>query len=120
MRACHKLVRSVAMEAAGQLYEGVMSNDVVWKEWKKQNPQCQTARQLEVRFIEKNWTQCIEFARATLGLMLGRRDISDEMKVTIYEALTLDNAIPVGKGRKATVDIINKGLLGGSGGKVVH
>jgi len=108
MRACHKLVRSIAQEACGNLYEVVMSRNDIHAEWKRQNPQCKTAKALESLFIAKNWPQCIEFARATMAMMLGRLDISDHMKHEIYEALILDNKIPVGRGAASTSNFINQ------------
>lgn len=108
MRACHKLVRSIAQEACGNLYEVVMSRNDIHAEWKRQNPQCTTAKQLESLFIVKNWPQCIEFARATMAMMLGRSDISDHMKHEIYEALILDNKIPVGRGVASTAAFVNQ------------
>lgn len=94
--ACHKAIRKVAQEAAGQLYETLMADNVVFEEWKKQNPGL-SEKALETRFITKNWGRCIEFARATLGSLLGRPDISDEVKREIHEVLVLDAQLRVGR-----------------------
>ena len=89
---CHKQVRDVAMAAAGQLYESVMSDNRYFSTWKRQNPGC-TPKELERRFINKNWPRCIEFARQTLTVMLTRDDISQETKDQIFEVLELDFAL---------------------------
>jgi hypothetical protein len=79
----------VAREAAGQLYESMMGNDGFYKLWKKQNPGA-NAKQLEERFINKNWGKCLDFARATLTEMLKRPDVSEEMKDEIMVILEQD------------------------------
>lgn len=94
--ACHKAIRDVAQAAAGELYESFMRENEVYAEWKRQNPGL-TAKQLETRFIAKNWGKCIEFARATLAHMLTRPDIAESVKDNILEVLILDNSIPVGR-----------------------
>jgi len=79
----------VAQAAAGELYENVMSNNAYYEAWKKQNPGL-NAKQLESRFIAKNWQKCIEIARATLVEMLKRPDIGEDMKDGIMEILEGD------------------------------
>ena len=92
----HKVVATVAKEAAGQLYETVMGDNVIYTEWKRQNPNM-NAKQLEKRFIDKNWGKCIEFARATLSLMLNNHSLPEKVREDIYEALVLDNTLVVGR-----------------------
>lgn len=96
MKACHKYVAGVAREAAGQLYEQLMKDDLLWKMWRQQNEGL-SDEALERRFIEKNWGKCIDFARATMGHMLSRPDIDQKLKDEIYEALQLDSSLPVGR-----------------------
>ena len=88
-QVCHVQVRDVAMAAAGQLYESVMSNNEYFKVWKKQNPGLDP-KALEKRFIDQNWHRCIDFARSTLTMMLTRPDISEQMKEQIMDVLEKD------------------------------
>jgi len=92
-RVCHAKVMEVAKAAAGELYESLMSNDAMFKAWKKQNPNCKNAKQLEKAFIDKNWGSCLEFARATLTIMLTRPDVADSMKDEIMIILEQDQAL---------------------------
>lgn len=90
--ACHIRIRDVAKRASGHLYENLMSNNEMFDKWKKQNPDC-TPKELERRFIEKNWPKCIEFARATLALMLRQDDISDKIKEQVMDILEKDQLL---------------------------
>lgn len=87
--ACHVGVREVAMAAAGQMYEQLMSNNTMFARWRAENPGC-NPKQLEKRFIDQNWAQCILFARATLTKMLSQPNISDSMKEDIMDILEKD------------------------------
>jgi hypothetical protein len=91
-QVCHKQIRDVAMAAAGELYGSMMSNNEFFATWKKQNPGC-NAKQLERRFIERNWPRCIEFARQTLTILLTREDVAQEVKDQIMEVLEQDFAL---------------------------
>jgi hypothetical protein len=82
----------VAKAAAGELYESMMSNDAFFKAWKNQNPGA-SPKELERRFIERNWGQCIEFARATLTVMLTRDDVAESMKDEIMVILEQDQTL---------------------------
>ena len=93
---CHKMVAAVAKEAAGNLYEVVMGDNKVFEEWKRQNPDA-TQKQLENRFVEKNWGKCLEFARATLATMLSSATISEKVKDEIVDALVKDNQLVRGR-----------------------
>lgn len=90
--ACHIRVRDVAQAAAGQLYESMMGNNGFYETWKKQNPGC-TPKQLEARFIDRNWPKCLDFARATLAVMLRQPDISDKMKEEVVDILHKDQLL---------------------------
>jgi hypothetical protein len=70
----------------------MMSSNVFYDEWRKQNPGC-NAKELEKRFIRKNWGTCIEFARTTLTLMLTRDDVDEEMKEEIMAILEQDQLL---------------------------
>jgi hypothetical protein len=91
-QVCHKQVRNVAMAAAGQLYESMMSNNHFNEEWKRQNPDLD-GKKLEKRFIEQNWMRCLDFARATLALMLTKDEVSEVMKEEIMDILEKDFSI---------------------------
>jgi hypothetical protein len=91
-QVCHVKVMEVAKAAAGELYESMMGNDAFFKAWKKQNPGA-NPKQLERRFIEKNWGSCLEFARATLTVMLTRHDVAEELKEEIMVILEQDQTL---------------------------
>lgn len=93
---CHKLVAKTAREAAGELYDLLMSNDKMFTEWKRQNPGC-SSKQLESRFIEKNWGRCLQIARATLAMLLNG-PLEECLKDQIVEALCLDTTLRRGRG----------------------
>ena len=104
---CHKMIRAVAQEAAGELYELLMSDNALYEEWKKQNPGL-TAKQLSSRFITTRWGVCIPFARATLTLML-TKPIDDRVKESIMEALTLDATLIRGRVEKSQIVGVRNG-----------
>jgi len=91
-RACHVRVREVAKAAAGELYESMMGNNLFFDAWKKQNPG-KDGKALERAFIEKNWGSCLEFARATLTVMLTRPDVAESMKEEIMVILEQDQVL---------------------------
>lgn len=89
---CHVEVMKVAKAAAGELYEKLMGNNQLFMTWKKQNPGC-GPKTLEKRFIDRNWPQCIEFARTTLTVLLTQPDVEDAVKDKIMEVLELDQQL---------------------------
>lgn len=91
---CHKLVKKIAQEAAGELYETLMSDNLLFTEWKRQHPGL-GSKQLELRFVAKNWGRCLDFARATLGQMLNS-ELDLASKDAIMEALVLDASLQPG------------------------
>ena len=93
---CHKMLRKVAQELAGQLYEMLMSDNVLFEEWKKGNPGL-SMKALEVRFIAKFWGKCLGEARATLALLLRDQTLPDQVKEDIMEALVLDASLTRGR-----------------------
>src|SRR5215469_6538263 len=86
---CHKLVAKVAREIAGNLYETLMASDQLWTEWQRQNPEA-SRKELERRFIGRNWGRCIEAARTCLALSLRSPNLDEHAKEEISEALILD------------------------------
>jgi len=93
---CHVQIREIAKTAAGELYERLMGDQRHYDAWKKQNPDC-TAKQLEERFIAKNWPKCIPYARTTLKLLLGRPDVADSLKEQIIDVLEKDASLVRGR-----------------------
>jgi hypothetical protein len=106
-KVCHVKVAEVAKAAAGRLYEALMGDNEYYEIWKKQNPGA-SPKELEKRFINRNWQNCIEFARATMTLMLTRDDVDESLKEEIMIILEQDQSIknmnvsgpPFGTGRK--------------------
>lgn len=91
-KMAHKMVAETAKGIAGNLYETLMGQDEYWKAWQKQNPDC-SRKELERRFIEKNWAKCLDSARATLvGLLRG--PLPDHLKEEIIDALCKDASLP--------------------------
>lgn len=91
-RLCHIKVAEVAKAAAGELYDKMMGDNEFYEVWKKQNPDA-SPKQLEKRFIDKNWGKCLDFARQTLTMMLTRPEISEAMKEEIFDILEKDKSI---------------------------
>lgn len=88
---CYPMIRATAIEMAGELYDLMMKNNQQYTEWKRMHPELNIA-QLEIRFLELKWPELIEDARTTLARMLGS-NISEELKVSIHDALVKDNAL---------------------------
>lgn len=95
---CHKMIREVARAAAGELYDKVMGDNKVFAEWKRQNEGA-TTKQLEDRFIDRNWGKCIQFARATLATMLRQNNLPEKVKEEILDALVKDASLTRGRDR---------------------
>jgi hypothetical protein len=91
-KVCHIKIAEVAKSAASHLYDTMMEENCFYEMWKKQNPDA-TPKQLEQRFVQKNWTKCIDFARTTLTLMLTKDDVSEGVKDEIMEILEQDQSI---------------------------
>lgn len=102
----HRQVASVAREAAGALFESMMSNNEVWQAWQEQNPGC-SRRQLELRFVSRFAPDCVPFARATLAHMLTLPGLDDDAKMCIHEALVLDSQLPGRTPRPLAAQIMN-------------
>lgn len=100
---CHKLVASVAVNAAFELYETMMGDDLYYSAWKARHPG-KSAKALARIFVLANAEKCIPVARATLACQLRDPTISDEQKELIVEALALDSTLM--KGRREGAEII--------------
>lgn len=98
----HKLVASVAVNAAAELYETLMGDNVMYEAWRKKYPGA-GGKTLARMFVEQNWGKCIPVARATLAAMLHDPTISEEHKESIVEALALDSTLMKGRESPATV-----------------
>lgn len=92
----HREVREVAREAAGQLYDKVMSDNLIFERWKQQNSGA-SAKELERRFVAANWPRCVPFARATLAHMLTLSTVDSSTKERIMSALVKDQQLRVGR-----------------------
>lgn len=90
---CHLMVRQIAIEMAGELYDELMGNNEQYAEWKAMTPG-RNATSREIMFIEAKWPELIEDARATMATML-RSDLPDDLKQTIFHALLADNELKV-------------------------
>lgn len=95
---CHRDVAAVAQEAANELYDTVMSNNLVFDQWKKSHPGL-SVKGLRKAFVKQNWGKCLPLARATMGRMLSE-PIDDTVKESILEALALDQTLMRGRGRQ--------------------
>lgn len=98
---CHWQIADTAKAMAHELYNTVMANNQVRDEWIRQNPEC-NSKELERRFVVKNWSKCIAAARSTLAAMLtGPYD--PDLKEQIHTALVLDSSLRYGKGQRRTL-----------------
>lgn len=104
---CHKMVAEVAKAAAHELYDTLMGDNVLYTEWKRQNPGA-TDKILLAKFVARNWGKCIPFARATLARMLTTA-IDDGQKTAIHEALVLDNMLV--RGRRSAAELAQPNLI---------
>jgi len=90
--ACHIQVRDVAMALCGEMYEVLMGDNKFWTAWQKQN-QGASRREMERRFIAKNWPQCIGEARKALTLILINLNSTEEMKEQVMDVLEKDQSL---------------------------
>lgn len=89
----HRLVSDLCVKMANEVYEELAYRDDFYKEY--------TDRDDFVRHLAP--TLRVE-ARACLAALLNDPDTSDKQKRQIYEALTLDNALP-----RTGTSIVKKG-----------
>jgi hypothetical protein len=100
--AAHQLVMSVAVNAAAELYDTMMGDNIYYDAWKKKNPDADK-KTLMVRFVQRNWMKCVPVARATLAHMLTQPTITEEYKERIVEALELDWNLIAGRTKPAQI-----------------
>lgn len=92
----HKYVAQVAHAAANELYDELMSNNLIYGAWRKRFPD-KTSKALRATFVAMNWGKCVPLARATLARLLAT-STDEVLKETIYEALCLDATLKRGRG----------------------
>lgn len=95
---CHTMVRSVAIEMAGALYDEMMRDNAVYEGWKEACPDLDPIL-AEAKFIELLWPLLVRngSARATLARTLTSPDIDYETKMSIHSALCLDATLSRGR-----------------------
>ena len=103
----HPLIRATAIEMAGELYDLLMKNNVQFAEWKRMHPDLSSPAELEIRFIELKWPELIEDARTTLARMLAG-NASEELKMTIHDALVKDNPLRLRRMERARSAVANR------------
>ncbi len=81
MALCHKSVREIAKNMAGDAYEEMARNDDFYKQHPNQN-----------LFIAKNWKHFLGFARQSLLAILGG-DYPDAMKADALDVYIKDRVL---------------------------
>lgn len=93
--AAHKMVRSVAIGLAIEVYEELMAKDNErYARWKRLCPDLTPERVMK-RWVRMAWPAMIPAARATLARML-KGNYSDHLKAEIADALIKDNTLRIG------------------------
>jgi hypothetical protein len=87
---CHVQVREIAKEAAGHLYERLIGDSRYYEAWRRQNHA--GPKELERRFVERNWPKCVAYARESLEEMLKRPDVPETTKTPITDLLAKDQS----------------------------
>lgn len=101
---CHVYVRKVAQELAGATYNQLMSDNLIYTQWKKSHPDLtDNPKKLEAAFIEKNWGLHVHAARTTLALLLRSPTLTEEAKEKIMDVLIKDASLMRGRRNPATV-----------------
>lgn len=98
----HNMVASVAVNAAYELYETLMGDNVMYDAWKRKHPG-KSAKALALLFVRDNVERCIPIARATLAGLLTSPTLSEEHKESIVEALALDATLMKGRAQPAQI-----------------
>lgn len=105
--AAHMLVARLAREAAAELYETLMGDNLIRAEWKRQNPEANEPQLLR-RFVARNWGRCIPFARATMAQML-TGPLPEHLKAEIHDALIKDRSLrPLETSKAPSVVVLNR------------
>lgn len=90
-RHAHVLVAKTAKEMAGALFEEMMRDNALYKQWKAQCPEL-TPKKLQQRFILQAQPLLLEQARATLAKML-TGPYPEALKDQIADALIQDRIL---------------------------
>lgn len=90
-RSCHKMLRTVAVEMAHEVYDDLMKDNSRYKHWKALCPDL-SPEVCERLFVKQMWPHMVEQARATLTNML-TTNIAETLKDQIAEALIRDNSL---------------------------
>lgn len=101
---CHVYIKKVAQELAGATYNQLMSDNLIYTQWKKSHPDlADNPKKLEAAFIAKNWGLHVHAARTTLTLLLRSPTLTEEAKEKIMDVLTKDATLMRGRRNPATV-----------------
>lgn len=106
----HRLIAKTAQALAGELYERLMGDNLMYELWRNQNPGLGSAA-LERKFVRVNAEKCLEVARATLSGLLLSPGLDEKVKDEIVEALSLDRTLPGRMPRADAERIIKPGEL---------
>lgn len=95
---CHVMLRSVAIEMAGELYDEMMKDNSIWEDWQRVCPELDRVM-AEAKFIELLWPLLVRngSVRATLAQALASPSLPEDAKWAIHEALCLDSGLTVGR-----------------------
>lgn len=92
----HPLIAETAKELAGAYYEDFARDNLFYKMYPNQR-----------MFIRREAIRFIQLARETLGKLCGTKNISDEQKEDILEALALDSSLPRGRVSKIKPQVMH-------------
>ena len=92
----HKIIASVAREAANELYDELMRDNGLRAAWKAKY-RGYSEKRLRAVFVARNWGKCLPLARATLARLLVTSP-DEALKESVYEALCLDATLMRGRG----------------------
>ena len=85
----HKMVASVAIEMAEDLFEVYARDNAMYRKMRADGQVTEKAARRV--FIDRVAPRLLEDARQTLISMLGLEDVHENLKSQIYEAILLDN-----------------------------
>lgn len=98
-KAIHKLVWLTAVEMAAEVFNTLARDNAWYAQYKLEHPTLKSLDELQFHFATKVMgPKLIDGARATLTEMLAR-NISEEMKIEIHDALIKDNELRLGRGK---------------------
>lgn len=91
----HFLIAGVAQGMAHEVYAELMQRNDWYSLWKAEFPDL-NSKQLEERWVSRNWGKFIEGARATLAGMLAQ-PLDEVQKQDILDALIKDASLKKGR-----------------------